>query len=51
VLFLVKEYAIVLLSLGYAIGCPVISLLEKLLKRPIWPKIAPPPPQDPGDTP
>jgi CDP-diacylglycerol--serine O-phosphatidyltransferase len=51
VLFLVKEYAIVLLSLGYAIGCPVISLLEKLLKRPIWPKIAPPPPQDPGDAP
>jgi CDP-diacylglycerol--serine O-phosphatidyltransferase len=51
VLFLVKEYAIVLLSLGYAIGCPVISLLEKLLKRPLWPKIAPPPPQDPGDAP
>jgi CDP-diacylglycerol--serine O-phosphatidyltransferase len=51
VLFLVKEYAIVLLSLGYAIGCPAISLLEKLLKRPLWPKIAPPPPQDPGDAP
>lgn len=51
VLFLVKEYAIILLSLGYAIGCPAVSLLEKLLKRPIWPKIGPPPPQDPGDAP
>ena len=52
VLFLVKEYAIIVLCLGYAIGCPVISLLEKLLKRPLWPKIAPPPPpENPGDAP
>jgi CDP-diacylglycerol--serine O-phosphatidyltransferase len=52
VLFLVKEYAIILLSLGYAIGCPAVSLLEKLLKRPLWPKIGPPPaPQEPGDAP
>ncbi len=42
VLFLVKEYAIVLLSLGYAIGCPIVGLLEKLLKREIWPRSPPP---------
>jgi CDP-diacylglycerol--serine O-phosphatidyltransferase len=52
VLFLVKEYAIILLSLGYAIGCPAVSLLEKLLKRPLWPMIGPPaPPETPGDAP
>ncbi len=56
VLFLVKEYAIVLLSLGYAIGCPVIGLLEKLLKKEIWPRSPPRPPPaaaaaEPGETP
>ena len=47
VLSLVTEYAIVLLCMGYVLICPVISLLERLLKRPLWPPGVPPAPGEP----
>ena len=36
-LFLVKEYALVILCMGYVIVCPLISLAEKIFKKPLWP--------------
>lgn len=36
-LALVPEYAVALLCIGYVVTCPVISLLERMLKRPLWP--------------
>jgi CDP-diacylglycerol--serine O-phosphatidyltransferase len=44
-LYLVLHYALVLLCMGYVIACPAVSALEKMLKRPLWPK----PPKGPGD--
>lgn len=43
-LYLVLHFALVLLCVAYVVGCPAISLAEKLLKKPLWP--APP-----GDAP
>jgi len=37
VLALLNEYALVLICLGYVIVCPVVSLLERVLHRPLWP--------------
>jgi CDP-diacylglycerol--serine O-phosphatidyltransferase len=36
-LALVPEWAVALLCFGYVVACPVVSLLERLLKRPLWP--------------
>jgi CDP-diacylglycerol--serine O-phosphatidyltransferase len=44
VLALVTEYALVVLCVGYVVLCPLVSLLEKLIKRPIWPAPSGPPP-------
>jgi CDP-diacylglycerol---serine O-phosphatidyltransferase len=44
-LYLVLHYALMLLCVGYIVGCPAISLAEKLLKKPLWPT----PPRDPGE--
>ena len=37
-LALVPEYAIATLCIGYVVICPMVSLFEKLLKRPLWPQ-------------
>jgi CDP-diacylglycerol--serine O-phosphatidyltransferase len=37
-LSLLEEYAVALVCMGYVVVCPLISLAEKLLKRPIWPE-------------
>jgi CDP-diacylglycerol--serine O-phosphatidyltransferase len=37
------EYALVLVFAGYVVVCPAIALLEKLIKRKLWPAAAPPP--------
>lgn len=42
-IYLVLHYALLLLCLSYVVGCPLISALERMLKRPLWPK---PPPGD-----
>jgi CDP-diacylglycerol--serine O-phosphatidyltransferase len=47
-LYLVLHYALLLLCLAYVVGCPAISLAEKLLKRPLWPA---PPPRTQGEAP
>ena len=44
-LALVQEYALVLLCMGYVVACPLVGLLEKVFKRPIWP-----PQNAPGET-
>lgn len=36
-LALVPEWALALLCMGYVVGCPVVSLLERTMKRPLWP--------------
>lgn len=43
-LALIPEYAVAILCIGYVVACPLVSLLERLLKRPLWPG-----PQRPAD--
>lgn len=37
-LSLIPEYAIALVTIVYVFACPLVSLLEKLLKKPLWPR-------------
>lgn len=46
-LYLVLHYALLLLCVAYVVGCPAISLAEKLMKRQLWP----PPPRTSGEAP
>jgi CDP-diacylglycerol--serine O-phosphatidyltransferase len=46
-LYLILHYALMLLCVAYIVGCPAISLAEKMLKRPLWPQ----PPRDKGEAP
>lgn len=40
-LSLAPEYAVVFIVMGYVLLCPVVALLEKILKRDLWPPAAP----------
>jgi len=46
-LYLVVHYALMLLCVGYVVGCPLISFIEKITKRNLWP---PSPPGPAGET-
>jgi CDP-diacylglycerol--serine O-phosphatidyltransferase len=46
-LYLVLHYALILICLGYVVGCPLISGLERVFKRPLWPQ---PPSRPAGET-
>jgi CDP-diacylglycerol--serine O-phosphatidyltransferase len=44
--WLVPQYALVILCMGYVAACPLVALLEKLLHRPLWPAPPPAPPSE-----
>ena len=41
VLYLILHYALLLLCVAYVVGCPAISLAEKILKKRLWPPLPP----------
>ena len=44
-LSLVQEYALVMVCMGYVVICPLISLLERVTKRPLWQRAPGPEPR------